>query len=83
MKPTDKDWVDAIGAKLTEMLSSCQEISEDSAELIAASTQLGILNNPGLMRQWQEGNSIIQSDYFQNNDRTRNSSKRYKITRLR
>jgi hypothetical protein len=65
------------------MLSSCQEINQDSAELISASTQLGILANPGLLKQWQEGNSIIESDFMENNDQTRNSSKRYKIKRLR
>jgi hypothetical protein len=83
MKPTDKDWVDAIGARLTEMLSSCQEINQDSVELISVSTQLGILANPGLLRQWKEGNSIIESDYFENENKQRQSSKRYKITRTR
>jgi len=83
MKPTDKDWVDAIGSRLTEMLTTCPDIDQDSAELISASTQIGILANPGLLRQWQDGNSIIESDYFEGNDQTRNSSKRYKITRLR
>jgi hypothetical protein len=83
MEPTSKDWVDAIGSRLTEMLATCPEINQDSAELISASTQLGILANPGLLKQWQDGNSIIESDYFKDNDQTRNSSKRYKITRLR
>ena len=64
MKPTDKDWVVAIGSRLTEMLTTCPEIDQDSAELISASTQLGILANPGLLKQWQEGNAIIESDYF-------------------
>lgn len=83
MEPTDRDWIGVIGLRLVEMLENCPEIDPDTAELIAASTQLGILNNPGLMRQWQEGNSIVESDYFKDNDQTRNSSKRYKITRLR
>jgi hypothetical protein len=83
MKRTDKDFIEAIGSRLREMLMSCPEINEDSAELISASTQLGILANPGLLKQWQEGNSIIESDLMENNDQTRNSSKRYKITRLR
>ena len=83
MQPTDKDWIEAIGSRLREMLMSCLEIDEDSAELITTSTQLGILGNPGLLRQWQEGNSVIEKDYFQNDDQTRSSSKRYKITRLR
>ena len=83
MEPTDRDWIGVIGLRLVEMLESCQEIDSDTAELIAASTQLGILNNPGLMRQWKDGNAIVESDYFENFDQTRNSSKRYKITRLR
>ena len=83
MKPTDKDFIDAIGSRLREMLMSCQEIDEDSAELITTSTQLGILANPGLLRQWQEGNSVIEADYFKDDEGTRQSSKRYKITRLR
>jgi hypothetical protein len=83
MEPTDRDWIGVIGLRLVETLENCQEIDADTAELIAASTQLGVLNNPGLLRQWQEGNSIIESDFMENNNQTRNSSKRYKITRLR
>lgn len=83
MKPTDKDFIEAIGSRLREMLMSCPEIDEDSAELITTSTQLGILGNPGLLRQWQEGNSVIEADYFEDDGQTRSSSKRYKITRIR
>lgn len=82
MQPTVKDFIDAIGSRLREMLMSCPEIDEDSAELITTSTQLGILGNPGLLRQWQEGNSVIEADYFKDEGK-RQSSKRYKITRLR
>jgi hypothetical protein len=83
MQPTDKDFIDAIGSRLKEMLMSCPEIDEDSAELITTSTQLGILANPGLLRQWKEGNSVIEADYYEDDEGKRQSSKRYKITRLR
>jgi hypothetical protein len=83
MEPTDRDWIGVIGLRLVETLENCPEIDPDTAELIAASTQLGIINNPGLLRQWREGNSIIESDYFENDNQARNSSRRYKITRLR
>ena len=83
MKPTDKDWIEAIGSRLREMLTACPQIDEDTAELISASTQLGILDNPGLLAQWQEGNSVIEADYFEDDGQTRSSSKRYKITRIR
>ena len=83
MKPTDKDFIEAIGSRLREMLTSCPEIDEDSAGLITTSTQLGILANPGLLRQWKEGNSVIESDYIEDDEGTRQSSKRYKITRVR
>lgn len=83
MKPTDKDFIEAIGSRLKEMLTSCPEIDEDSAGLITTSTQLGILANPGLLRQWKEGNSVIESNYFEDDGQTRSSNKRYRITRLR
>lgn len=83
MNPANQDFIEAIGSRLKEMLTSCPEIDEDSAGLITTSTQLGILANPGLLRQWKEGNSVIEADYFQNDGQTRSSSKRYKITRVR
>lgn len=83
MKPTEQEFIEAVGSRLRDMLNSCPEIDEDSADLITTSTQLGILGNPGLLRQWQEGNSVIELDYFDNEDQQRQSSKRYKITRTR
>ena len=83
MSPVDKDFIIAIGTRLREMLTSCAEIDEDSADLIATSTQLGILNNTGLLRQWKEGNSVIESDYIDDDEGKRISSKRYRIIRFR
>ena len=40
MEATDKEWLDAIGSRMLEMLGSCPEIDRDSAELIVASVQL-------------------------------------------
>jgi hypothetical protein len=83
MEATEKEWIDAIGLRLLEMLESCPEIDRDSAELIVASVQLGILGSDGLFRQWKSGNSIIESSYFEDSHRDATSSRKYKVTRIR
>ena len=83
MEATDKEWLDAIGSRMLEMLGSCPEIDRDSAELIVASVQLGILGSDGLFKQWKSGNSIIESDYFGDSRWVVTSSRKYKVTRIR
>ena len=83
MEATSKEWLDAIESRLLEMLGSCPEIDRDSAELIVASVQLGILGSDGLFKQWKSGNSIIESDYFGNSRWDVTSSRKYKVTRIR
>ncbi len=68
MKPTNKDWIDAIGLRLQDMLSNHSEIDQDTLELIVASLQFGLLSEPRLLKQWQSCNSIIEHDYFENFD---------------
>lgn len=83
MEATEKEWLGAIGSRLLEMLGSCPEIDRDSAELIVASVQLGILGSDGLFKQWKSGHSIIESDYFGDSRWDVTSSRKYKVTRIR
>lgn len=69
MKPTIKDWIDAIGLRVTDMFQSHPEIDQDTLELLVATLQIGLLLEPRLLKQWQ-GNSLIEHDYFENFDET-------------
>lgn len=66
MKPTNKDWIDIIGMRVTDMLQSHPEIDQDTLELLVATLQIGLLMEPRLLKQWAEGNSIVEHDYFKN-----------------
>lgn len=68
MKPTNKDWIDAIGLRVQDMLSNHSEIDQDTLELIVASLQFGLLSEPRLLKQWQSGNSIIEQNFMENYD---------------
>ena len=77
MNPTDKEVIDSIGNLILKLLKSSEPINQPVAELITASAELGILENPGVLRQWKE------SSEFQKHQQKKTSSKRYKITRIR
>ncbi len=68
MKPTIKDWIDAIGLRVTDMFQSHPEIDQDTLELLVATVQIGLLSEPRLLKQWTEGNSIVEHDYFEDLD---------------
>ncbi len=68
MKPTNKDWIDIIGLRVQDMFKSHPEIDQDTLELLVATVQIGLLSEPRLLKQWAEGNSLIEHDYFENFD---------------
>ena len=70
MKPTNKDWIDAIGLRVQDMLQSHPEMDQDTTELLVATVQIGLLMEPRLLKQWTEGNSIVEHDHFKNFDET-------------
>ena len=64
---TDKQWIDAIGSRLSDALS-CADLDIDTRELVVASCQLSLMMEPRLLQQFKQGNSLIESDYFENFD---------------
>ena len=60
---TDKQWIDAIGSRLSDALS-CADLDIDTRELVVASCQLSLMMEPRLLQQFKQGNSLIESDYF-------------------
>ena len=61
---TDKQWLDALGSRLEDALN-CSDLDVDTTELIVASFQMGLLSTPKLLDQFKQGNSLIESSYFE------------------
>ncbi len=64
---SDKQWIDAIGSRLSDALS-CADLDTDTRELVVASCQFGLMMEPHLLQQFKDGNGLIESDYFDNAD---------------
>ena len=64
---TDKQWLDAIGSRLSDALS-CADLDIDTRELVVASCQFGLMMEPRLLQQFKQGNSLIESSYFDESD---------------
>lgn len=64
---TDKQWLDAIGSRLSDALS-CADLDIDTRELVVASCQFGLMMEPHLLQQFKDGNGLIESDYFDDTD---------------
>ena len=64
---TDKQWLDAIGSRLSDALS-CTDLDIDTRELVVASCQFGLMMEPHLLQQFKDGNGLIESDYFDDLD---------------
>jgi hypothetical protein len=67
MAASDKQWIDAIGLRLQDALG-CADLDIDTKELITATFQIGLLMEPRLLQQFQAGNSLIESSYFDDQD---------------
>ena len=64
---TDKQWIDALGSRLRDALI-CSDLDVDTTELIIASFQIGLLSTPKLLDQFKQGNSLIESSFFETID---------------
>ena len=82
MEPTSKDWIVAIGDRHFDFMQN-SGFDEESNMMIHECFMTGLRHEPIFLEYFKAGSGLIEKDYFQNNDQTRNSSKRYKITRLR
>ena len=67
MATSDKQWIDAIGLRLQDAIE-CADLDVDTKELIVASVQFGLMMEPRLLQQFQAGNSLIESSYFDDQD---------------
>ena len=67
MAASDKQWIDAIGLRLQDAIE-CADLDVDTKELIVASVQFGLMMEPRLLQQFQAGNSLIESSYFEDQD---------------
>ena len=67
MAASDKQWIDAIGLRIQDAIE-CADLDVDTRELIVASVQFGLLMEPRLLQQFQAGNSLIESSYFDDQD---------------
>ena len=82
MEPTDRDWVVAVGDRHFDFMQN-SSFDEETNMMIHECFMTGLRHEPIFLEYFKAGSGLIEKDYFQNNDQTRNSSKRYKITRLR
>ena len=67
MAASDKQWIDAIGLRIQDAIE-CADLDVDTKELIVASVQFGLMMEPRLLQQFQAGNSLIESSYFEDQD---------------
>ena len=67
MAASDKQWIDAIGLRLQDAIE-CADLDVDTRELIVASVQFSLMMEPRLLQQFQAGNSLIESSYFEDQD---------------
>ena len=67
MAASDKQWIDAIGLRIQDAIE-CADLDVDTRELIVASVQFGLMMEPRLLQQFQAGNSLIESSYFDDQD---------------
>jgi hypothetical protein len=63
MNVPDKAIIDAAGSRLQDALG-CADLDKDTKELIVATFQFGLMMEPRLLQQFKQGNSLIESDYF-------------------
>lgn len=82
MKPSDKDWYVAIGDRHFDFMQN-SGFDEQTNMMIHECFMTGLRHEPIFLDYFMAGSGLIEADYFDDLDQTRNSSKRYKITRLR
>jgi hypothetical protein len=90
MEATDKEWIDAIGESVRNLI--VEQVDNSDCDLVIAALQVGLLYEPKLLESFKSGNGIIRSDHFENFDdpdsypkyiEGRNNSWRMKISMLK
>jgi hypothetical protein len=67
MAISDKQWIDAIGDRLSDALT-CADLDIETLDLIVASVQFSLMMEPRLLQQFKQGNGLIESSYFDDQD---------------
>jgi hypothetical protein len=66
MEATEKEWIDAIGGRVRDLLVG--QLDNSDCDLVIAALQVGLLYEPKLLESFRSGNGIIGSDHFENFD---------------
>jgi len=66
MEATDKEWIDAIGESVRNLI--VEQVDNSDCDLVIAALQVGLLYEPKLLASFKSGNGIIRSDHFENFD---------------
>jgi len=66
MEATDKEWIDAIGESVRNLI--VEQVDNSDCDLVIAALQVGLLYEPKLLESFKSGNGIIRSDHFENFD---------------
>lgn len=82
MKPTEKDWLGAIGDRHFDFMQN-SGFDEETNMMIHECFMTGLRHEPIFLNYFKAGSGLIEADYFDNSDGKRQSSKRYRITRIR
>ena len=90
MEATEKEWIDAIGERVRNLMVG--QVDNSDCDLVIAALQVELLYEPKLLESFKSGNGIIRSDHFNNFDdpntypkyiEGRNNSWRMKISMLK
>lgn len=66
MEATEKEWIDAIGERVRNLMVG--QVDNSDCDLVIAALQVGLLYEPKLLESFKSGNGIIRSDHFNNFD---------------
>ena len=82
MNPANQDWIVAIGDRHFDFIQN-SGFDEETNMMIHECFMAGLRHEPIFLEYFKAGSGLIEADYFKDDEGTRQSSKRYKITRIR
>ena len=82
MNPADQDWIVAIGDRHFDFMQN-SGFDEETNMMIHECFMTGLRHEPIFLEYFKAGSGLIEQNYFDNEEQQRQSSKRYKITRIR
>ena len=82
MSPSNQDWIAAIGDRHFDFMQN-SGFDEETNMMIHECFMTGLRHEPIFLEYFKAGSGLIEQNYFDNEEQQRQSSKRYKITRIR